>query len=600
MKRRLIAYATALVWLLSIAAAMLLATPAGAATAPARPVLGKARSNSQSIVWTAPAFVYQANGKRLGEVLQDFAASQSLPAIIADGVEGVVHGNFDTRPEDFLSAITKAYPIVWYHDGTALYFYPSRAMQSRMFRLRGFSRKQVEDMLGSLNLGDSRYPLRFTDKEKTLMAYGPPRHIELISAALDSLDTGATERDRVMVRVFPLRYASASDRSVGRTTVQGMVTILRGIYGGGLNSSESPNAQPAGANKLVNKVQAMRSTFGDSRLVPEIRGKGGDSISAAAGGGSHAESPTTGTVPRGLRSPVTDEDSPWFESDEATNSVIVRGRLTRMAEYGYLIRRLDRRPILVELEATIIDVNAEKVKSLGVDWSVSGGKGQFAIKQNRPDFNGTAGSAGSGGFVMSTLWANAGRELMARVEALRSEGQARIVATPKVLGVANRPAVMQEKRSAAVRVSGNLDAQLYTVEAGTLLEVTPQVNEMDGTTRMKLSLYIEDGQFESRVVDGVPVVKRTEIRTEAHVVEGESLLVGGITVEADATSGGAIPGISRIPVVGGLFKWNGTRNSRSERLFLITPKIVRDIDHLPAPNDNQFDPVDSDLAPRKP
>ena len=40
-----------------------------------------------------------------------------------------------------------------------------------------------------------------------------------------------------------------------------------------------------------------------------------------------------------------------------------------MAEYAYLIRRLDRRPILVELEATIIDVNADSVESLGIDWS---------------------------------------------------------------------------------------------------------------------------------------------------------------------------------------------------------------------------------------
>jgi type III secretion protein C len=563
---------------------------AAALVALAAPAQAKVRASSSGIVWTSPAFVYQASGKRLGEVLQDFAASQNLPAIIAEGVEGVVHGNFDTRPDDFLKGIVKAYPIIWYHDGTALYFYPSRAMQSRLFRLKGFSSRQVEDMLGSLNLGDSRYPLRFNERERTLMAYGPPRHIELISAALDSLDTGATERDRVMVRVFPLRYASAGDRSVGKTNVQGLVSILRGIYGGGLNSSESPNAQPTGSNKLINKVQAMRSAFGETRLVPELKGK--PDVHGSALGAPPPESAATGQAPRGLRSPVDNEDMPWFEADEASNSVIVRGRLTRMAEYGYLIRRLDRRPTLVELEATIIDVNAEKVKSLGIDWSVRGGKGQFAIAQKRPDMTGSAG--GGGGFTVSTLWTDAGRELLSRIELLRSEGQARIVATPKVLGVANRPAVMQEKRSATVRVAGNLDAQLYTVEAGTMLEVTPQVHEMDGTTRMKLSLYIEDGQFESRLVDGVPVVKRTEIRTEAHVVEGESLLIGGIAVESDAESGGGIPGVSRLPVVGRLFRWDGRHNTRNERLFLITPKLVRDVDHLPPPADNQFEPNESD------
>jgi len=584
MRSRALAYGAAALWL--ALAATFLVLPA---SAQARP-----RTSTSGIVWTAPSFVYQANGKRLSEVLQDFAASQALPAIIAEGVDGVVHATFDTPPDDFLAGITRAYPIIWYHDGTALYFYPARAMQSRLFRLKGFSRQQVEDMLASLNLGDARYPLRFNTKERTLMAYGPPRHIELISAALDSLDTGVLERNRVIVKVFPLRYASAADRTVGRNNVPGLVSILRGIYGGGLNSSDPPGGQAApGASKLVNKVQAMRAAYGESRLLPELRGKPDGSGVAPAGGTGATPLDTATAAHRTTGSPAGEEAPPWFEAHDATNAVVVRGNLNRMAEYGYLIRRLDRRPILVEIEATIIDVNAEKLKSLGIDWSARGGRSALSISSNRP------ATGDTGGFTVSTLWTNAGRELLARIDLLSSEGQARIVATPKVLGVANRPAVMEEKRSAAVRVSGNLDAQLYTVEAGTLLEVTPQVHEMDGTTRMKLSLYIEDGQFEARMVDGVPVVKRTEIRTEAHVVEGESLLVGGIAVETEATNGGGVPGVSKIPVLGNLFKWSGSRNTRSERLFLITPRIVRDIDGLPPPAENQFDPTEPDLPSRR-
>jgi type III secretion protein C len=117
---------------------------------------------------------------------------------------------------------------------------------------------------------------------------------------------------------------------------------------------------------------------------------------------------------------------------------------------------------------------------------------------------------------------------------------------------------------------------------------------MDGISRIKLSLYIEDGQFESRLVDNVPIVKRMEIRTEAHMVEGESVLVGGITIEAQSSNSAGVPGLSKIPVVGALFRWNGDRSVRSERLFLITPKLVRDIDRLPALADNQFEGFESD------
>ena len=544
--------------------------------------------------WPNPRFVYEANGKRLSEVLQDFAASERLPVVIAEGVDGVVHGSFKASPEAFLDAMARTYGLVWYHDGTALYVYPSKSMQSRLFRLKGFTREQVEQMLASLNLGDRRYTLRFNEREKTLLAYGPPRHIDLINAALESLDSGVMERNRVIVRVFPLRYASAADRVVGRTNVPGLVSVLRGTYGGALNGAADvkPSAQPSGAAALAAKTQAMQGLYGGgtTRLIPGMEGRPDGS-----GGGNTAEKSSTGVAPRGMKSPVDDEDPPWFEADETGNAVIIRGRLSRMAEYGYLIRRLDQRPMLVELEAVIIDVSSDSIDSLGIDWSARGRTGAISVSpQQVTPTNSVTGTKG-GGFTIGTLWKNAGHELLARIDLLSSKGQARIVARPKVLGVANRPASMQEKRVAAVRVAGNLDAQLYQLEAGTLLQVTPQVTENDGTARMKLAIYIEDGNFESSTVDNVPIIKRTEIRTEAHVVEGESLLIGGITVEAQTNSNAGVPGLSRIPLLGGLFRSGGSSTARSERLFLITPKLVRDADHLPALKDNQVEGDDPGL-----
>jgi type III secretion protein C len=132
-------------------------------------------------------------------------------------------------------------------------------------------------------------------------------------------------------------------------------------------------------------------------------------------------------------------------------------------------------------------------------------------------------------------------------------------------------------------VAGNLDARLYQVEAGTLLQVTPQVITGPGASQIKLSIYIEDGNFESQTVDQVPVVKRTEIRTEAQVTEGESLLIGGITIETQANDQAGVPGLSKAPLFGGLFRWSSHRSTRTERLFLITPRIVRDAEPLPPP-----------------
>ena len=529
--------------------------------------------------WGSARFVYKAENRRIADVLQDFAASQGLPAVIAEGVDGTVQASFDATPEEFLNAIGKAYGTLWYHDGTALYFYPARAIQSRLFRLKGFSRTQVEELLDSLGIGDKRYPLRFSATDNTLLVYGPPRHVDLVAAALDSLDAGALERNRRVVRVIPLRFASAADRRFGETVVPGLVSTLRTLYAEGSENrggaAEGNGSQNNGA--LIAKLKGLQALTGAP--VPAGGSASVDQRGAQAQG---AEPSSMGIAHRGLRSPLdtAEADRPQFEADEATNAVIVRSRVEHMADYIEIVRRLDRRPTLVEIEAMIIDVSSDSVDTLGIAWSAAGPRGRVGVTPpTAGPANGVTASVGA--FSISTLWSNAGYELLSRIDALQANGKARVVAKPRVLGVANRAAVMKEKRVAAVRVAGNLDASLFRIEAGTHLQVTPQITEYGEPSRIKLSLYIEDGNFETGSVDGVPIVKHTEIATEAHVTEGESLLIGGITVETDSSHLNAVPGVSKLPLVGGLFQWKDAKVSRSERLFLITPRLVRDTSPTP-------------------
>jgi len=142
-------------------------------------------------------FVYRADGKKLADVLQDFAASQSLPLVVDPGVDGVVNANFNTRPQEFLDAMTRTYGVIWYFDGTTLFIYPSRAMESKVFRMRGYDREHVRQMLAALRLGDARFPLRFDDANQTLLAYGPPRHIELVSTCSCAMRRRRTARSEI-------------------------------------------------------------------------------------------------------------------------------------------------------------------------------------------------------------------------------------------------------------------------------------------------------------------------------------------------------------------------------------------------------------------
>ena len=533
-----------------------------------RPSAVSAKPSSKSgAQWRAARFVYRAEGKRVTEVLLDFASSQGMPAVIADGIEGTVQANFDTTPEKFLDAMTRTYGVIWYHDGTALYFYPAGSVQSRLFRLKGFRREQVSELLDSLQIGDRRFPLRFNAAESTLLVYGPPRHVELVGAAIESLDVGAMERNRKTVRVVPLRFASAGDRSLGQARLRGLASIMTSVYAAGANAGSTEQDAPALTEVQPEKLRALQGVMGaDNRLADVLSRKPQE----AAGAKPAPKAPGNG---RGLQSPIDEDAAPVFIADEGTNSIVILGRPQRMAEYVELIHRLDVQPVLVELEATIIDVSSDSLDALGLDWSVKGSRGSVSVAQPPGSTTNT--------FSISTLWADAGRELMARVDALSAQGKARVIAKPKVLGVANRPAVMREKRVVTVRVAGNLEANLFQVEAGTLLQVTPQITsvpEAGGgvTERIKLSLYIEDGNFERTSVDNIPVVKRTEIMTEAHVGEGESLLIGGITTTSQSSQVDEVQGLGRIPLLGALFRHRNEAAGQTERLFLISPRLIRE------------------------
>jgi type III secretion protein C len=510
--------------------------------------------------WLDKKFVYRADGKKLTEVFQDFAASQSVPVVVDPAVEGSVSASFSSSSESFLKAMGKTYGVIWYFDGVTLFVYPSRAMQSRVFRLRGFDRNQVREALNSFGLGDTRFPLRFNDADQTVFAYGPPRHIELVAGVMETLEQSSKERAGGTLVVVPLKYAVAADRVSGSSRLPGLVSTLNSVFGGGAGGSsdtiESARTAAASVVGSANKQRSLEQAYGFKPGPSDNNAdRGSDSKERDKGRGGDGPAKATGP-----------EGRPVFQADEATNSVIIYAAAERIKQYEALLRQLDVAQDLVEIEATIIDVSTDEFEALGVEWDYTrNGRGAITVA---PGSNPIAGAN------ITTLLTDAGQRLLSRIRALEGNGKARIVARPKVLGSANRTATMMDKRVASVKVAGNLDVNLFTIEAGTTLQVQPQIIAHADRREVKLTLFIEDGNFESTGVDQVPIVKRTEIRTEATMREGESLLIGGISVETDTTGRSGLPGLSRVPLLGALFRNEEGSKRRSERLFLLTPKII--------------------------
>lgn len=518
-------------------------------------------------------FVYKAESRKLSELLQDFAASLSIPVIVADGVEGTVNGKFNLSPSSFLDLMSSAYGLSWYFDGNVLFVYPARANQSKVIFLREFGVERIERLLQSLKLGDKRFPLRYDATEKTLVVSGPPRHLELVDSLVEVIAAKGREDGSRVVRVFPLRFAASSDQTIGGATVTGMVSMLNRVYG---NKADSAGAS-ASTDPLSGPTQMspMALMYGTNPASDNLRAKAAERADRAMGNaanafslGSGAATPTAKPVNAAGPSPM-DEERPMFTSDDANNAVIVMGLPSRMALYADLIKQLDVAADLIELEATIIDVRHDDVVSIGVNWTA---KGRSTEASYSPV--GTLAAAAGSVFQLTTLSADLSKQLLLTVNALQQQGRAKIVARPRVVGIANRLATMKDTRKASIRVAGNLSSNLYSLETGTQIEVIPRKVFVEGISAIKLALSIQDGSFDSTVVDAIPIIKQTGISTEAYVAEGEGLLIGGISTESESTGQSGLPGLSSIPLFGALFRSNDDQATRRERLFLITPRII--------------------------
>jgi type III secretion protein C len=179
---------------------------------------------------------------------------------------------------------------------------------------------------------------------------------------------------------------------------------------------------------------------------------------------------------------------------------------------------------------------------------------------------------GNGG-VASVVLGSLG-QFFARIRALQNEGAARIVSSPQVVTLSNVEAIFDNTSTFFVRVAGREQVDLFNVSAGTTLRVTPHVFRDQQQNRIKLLVNVEDGNITGRQVDQIPIVERSTVNTQALIAEGESLLIGGMIRETNASSEDKVPYLGDVPVVGNLFKTKATQATRVERMFLITPRMA--------------------------
>jgi type IV pilus assembly protein PilQ len=359
-------------------------------------------------------------------------------------------------------------------------------------------------------------------------------------------------------------------------------------------------------------------------------GGGASGRGGSGGGGQGATGAGAGASGTGsLLSIVNSRLSPRgrTEVDIRTNSLIV----TDLPEYTRVIEdmiaTLDRPEPQVEIEARIVIANRNFLRDVGSELAggVLGPKGRTGLFETSPvqyNNNGLAaggsssGSSGSGtgtgtgtgsGSGSSGSTSGLGKNLLGpladtslragvassvlslttgaigtgilsmALSASETKGQIRTIASPRITTTDNKTAEIVNGVQIPVQTVSNNTITTTFVTAALRLEITPQIVEENGQVLMHVVAEnnTEDFSLASQFNNGTPGINTQSAESTVLVSDGGTTVMGGINIDTEGHTIVRTPGVSRIPLLGELFKHRTTRRDDNEILFFITPRIVR-------------------------
>jgi len=162
--------------------------------------------------------------------------------------------------------------------------------------------------------------------------------------------------------------------------------------------------------------------------------------------------------------------------------------------------------------------------------------------------------------------------LGATIEAAESEGQVKIISTPKILALDNKIATIKQGLKypyTKLDADGNTTVELEDIALE--LEVTPHVTP---DNRISMEISVKNNEV-GDVINNELSFTTKEANTELLVNDGDTVIIGGIRKTRKDANESGIPGLMKIPVLGWLFKTKSNEDRKEELLIFITPSIVQ-------------------------
>lgn len=418
------------------------------------------------------------------------------------------------------------------------------------------------------------------ERTNSLIIIAYPGDMAKIKAVIEILDVKTDEQQD---GIFVIRVLNADAEQI--------VGVLSALFGGGGGGGGSGFAQQraqrtsgfGGSGSAIGSGSTGGSTFGQSQSISrQNTGGGGGSV-------------------------VAETDDLRITADPATNSVIIIGSRRDYEEIKDVIDELDIRRKQVFVEAAILEVSLDKIRSFGTNLSIG-----FTINDSTLGFGGTNlpgipsllgvaanpdAAANLVGSLSGLFLGVVGEEVdvdgsgpippipsfTALFQALTSLTDVNVLSTPSIITTDNEPAeiivadVIPFPTGSTVGDGGVTVQTIEREPVGIRLSITPQISEGEF---INLNILTEVSAIRSAPVPGLNTeefgIATTTRTADSSVVvkNGQTIVIGGLVQDRESVLQNRVPVLGSIPVLGNLFKFKQRQSTKINLMILLTPRIV--------------------------
>ena len=276
-------------------------------------------------------------------------------------------------------------------------------------------------------------------------------------------------------------------------------------------------------------------------------------------------------------------------ADPKSNSLLITGPPQAFASIEALIKRIDVRISEVYIEVKVIDVNLTNQDQFGIEWNLLSGSltNSIASATGTTSYNGN-GTTGSQNFGMANTLAGGGfsyglisGNLQAFLYGIGANGNAKVISSPNITAEDNTPSSVTIGETVPYESGSSVTNGVTTYSTANepvniSLSVTPHVNESTDVVGLDVDQIVNEILIPAAPPLNAPTLANREAKTSVMVKDGQTIVIGGMFTDEVTRNENNVPFLSKIPLLGELFKSHNNVKNRTELMVFLTPHILTD------------------------